>query len=212
VYTPSSAQALVAACLVLFAVVNLGNLLRYHTIRSATSAKPEIEKQIATPLFLAGLGTVAFFLESFLYLLLGYSMNLLLLLTSLDLRMMQTSSLEPFGLLVMIFGYAIFIWSVVARGRYATSWQMPSDHKLVDWGPYRYVRHPSYLGYFLMFIGFSLLWQNALALIPLIGIPGYLLITRSEEKMLVAKFGDKYVQYQKHVGQFLPKVNTGRSG
>lgn len=138
-------------------------------------------------------------------------MILLRLVTSLDLGMMQMSLLEPFGLVVMVLGYAIFIWSVVARGRYATSWQMPADHRLVDWGPYRYVRHPSYLGYFLMFTGFLLLWQNALALIPLIAIPGYLLITRSEEKMLVAKFGDKYVQYQKHVGQFLPKVSTGKS-
>lgn len=210
-YTSFLAQAIVAVCLVLFIVVNLSNFLRYHTSRSATSVKPEIEKQIATPLFLAGSGTVAFFLESFLYLLLGYSMNLLLLVTSLDLDMLQTSLLEPFGLLVMVLGYAIFIWSVVARGRYATSWQMPADHKLVDWGPYRYVRHPSYLGYFLMFIGFLLLWQNALALIPLIAIPGYLLITRSEEKMLVAKFGNKYVQYQKHVGQFLPKLRSSKS-
>jgi protein-S-isoprenylcysteine O-methyltransferase Ste14 len=198
-------------CLVCFIAVNLSNFLQFHARRSATSTKPEIEKQIAAPLFLSGLGTVAFFLESFLYLLLGYSMNLLLLVTSLDLDMMHTSLLGPFGLLVMVLGYAIFIWSVIARGRYATSWQMPADHKLVDWGPYRYVRHPSYLGYILMFIGFLLLWQNALALIPPIAIPGYLLITRSEEKMLVAKFGDKYLQYQKRVGQFLPKVSSGKS-
>jgi protein-S-isoprenylcysteine O-methyltransferase Ste14 len=62
-----------------------------------------------------------------------------------------------------------------------------------------------------MFIGFLMLWRNILALIPLIAIPGYVLITRSEEKMLVAKFGEKYVQYQKHVGRFLPKVRMGKS-
>ena len=210
-YTSFLAQAIVAVCLVLFIAVNLSNFLRYHTSRSATSAKPEIEKRIATALFLAGAGTVAFFLDSLLYVLLGYSKDLFLLVTSLGFDTMQTSLLEPFGLFVMVLGYAFFIWSVVARGRYATSWQMPADHKLVDWGPYRYVRHPSYLGYFLMFIGFLMLWRNILALIPLIAIPGYVLITRSEEKMLVAKFGEKYVQYQKHVGRFLPKVRMGKS-
>jgi protein-S-isoprenylcysteine O-methyltransferase Ste14 len=118
---------------------------------------------------------------------------------------------ELFGLLVMVLGYAIFIWSVLARGRYATSWQMPTDHKLVDWGPYRYVRHPSYLGYFLMFIGFVLLWHNALALVTLIAIPGYVLTTFREEEMLRVKFREEYVQYQKHVGRFLPKVSLSKS-
>jgi protein-S-isoprenylcysteine O-methyltransferase Ste14 len=88
---------------------------------------------------------------------------------------------------------------------------MPAGHKLVDWGPYRYVRQPSYLAYFLMFIGFLLMWHNALALIPLIAIPGYVLITHSEEKMLETRFGDRYVEYKKNVGRFLPKMSPGKS-
>lgn len=114
-------------------------------------------------------------------------------------------------MLVMVLGYAIFIWSVIARGRYATSWQMPTDHKLVDWGPYRYARHPSYLGYFLMFMGFVLLWQNVLAIIPLVAIPAYVVITRREEEMLVAKFGKQYMQYQNNVGRFVPKLPSSKS-
>jgi protein-S-isoprenylcysteine O-methyltransferase Ste14 len=195
---------IVAGCLLLFIAVNLDNLLCYHTARSASSERPEIEKRIVVALLLAGLGTIAFFLESFLYVLLGFSIDLFR--SFLSVGIVQLDPLEPFGLLVMVLGYALFIWSVVARGRYATSWQMPANHKLVDWGPYRYVRHPSYLGYFLMFIGFLLLWHDLLALIPLVAIPGYGLITRREEEMLLAKFGEKYVQYQKNVGRFLPKM------
>jgi protein-S-isoprenylcysteine O-methyltransferase Ste14 len=67
------------------------------------------------------------------------------------------------------------------------------------------------MGYFLMFIGFILLWHNALALVPLIAIPGYVLIALREEEMLVAKFREEYVQYQKHVGRFLPKIPLGKS-
>jgi protein-S-isoprenylcysteine O-methyltransferase Ste14 len=196
----------VAACLFIFMAINLDNLMRYHKSRSATSGKPEIVKRIVVPLLLAGIGTIAFFLESFLYLLLGYSESLFFLFTSLEFDMIRFGLLEPLGLLVMALGYAIFVWSVLVRGRYATSWQMPVDQKLVDWGPYRYVRHPSYLGYFLMFTGFLFVWHNLLALIPLTAIPGYVLLTLREEEMLVAKFGEEYVRYQKRVGRFLPKI------
>jgi protein-S-isoprenylcysteine O-methyltransferase Ste14 len=197
----------VAACLSLFAIVNLDNILRFHRIRSATSAEPGIEKRIAVPLLLAGTGTIMFFLESFLYLLLTFSESFRLP-TFLDLGVIWVNVLALSGSLVMVLGYGIFIWSVVARGRYATSWQMPTNQKLVDWGPYRYVRHPSYSGYFLMFIGFLLMWQNALALIPLIAIPGYARITNREEEMLVATFGTKYLEYRKHVGRFLPRISV----
>jgi protein-S-isoprenylcysteine O-methyltransferase Ste14 len=207
----SFADVLVAVCLFLFIGINLDNLLRYHAGFSAESERFEIEKPIAVPLLLAGIGTIAFFLESFLYVFLGFSNDLVPPLAYLGFGTVQMVQLESFGLLVTVLGYAIFIWSVLARGRYATSWQMPADHKLVDWGPYRYVRHPSYMGYFLMFIGFILLWHNALALVPLIAIPGYVLIALREEEMLVAKFREEYVQYQKHVGRFLPKIPLGKS-
>ena len=204
----SLASVLVAVCLLLFMSINLDNLLRYHAGFSAGSKRLEIEKPIAVPLLLAGVGTVAFFLESFLYVLLGFSYDLFPLPRYLVFEITQ---LEFFGLLIMVLGYAIFIWSVLARGRYATSWQMPTDHKLVNWGPYRYVRHPSYLGYFLMFTGFALLWHNVLALVPLIAIPGYMLITLREEEMLVTRFKEAYLLYQKNTGRFLPKIPLTKS-
>jgi protein-S-isoprenylcysteine O-methyltransferase Ste14 len=39
-----------------------------------------------------------------------------------------------------------------------------------------------------------------------VGIPGYYGIARAEEKILIQKFGEQYVTYQKEVGMFLPKV------
>jgi protein-S-isoprenylcysteine O-methyltransferase Ste14 len=202
----SFAGGIVASCLVLFTAINLDNLLRYTAGRSAASSKPEIEKRLATPLLLAGIGTVAFFVESFLYVILGYWANLRALVSSLDIGTGQIGLMDSFGSLVMVLGYAIFIWSVLVRGKYATSWQMPDDHKLVNWGPYRYVRHPSYLAYFLMFTGFLLMWGNFLALVPLVAVPGYVMLAFREEEMLVAKFGERYVQYRKHVGRYLPKI------
>ena len=189
----------------IFIIVSLHNLLRYHAGFSETSQDAGAEKPIVAPLLLAIIGTATFFFESILYMFLGFSNRILPLFSSPGTTQMMF--LEHFGMLAMVVGYAIFVWSVLARGRYATSWQMPADHVLVDWGPYRYVRHPSYLGYFLMFIGFLLLSQNMLALISLIAIPGYALISRREEEMLVTRFGERYLQYQKNVGRFLPKLS-----
>jgi len=198
--------AVVAGCLLFFVVVNLHNLLLYHAGFSATSQNADVERPMATPLLLAIMGTAVFFFESILYIFLCFSNRPFPLSSG-----MTQANLESFGMFVMVVGYAIFLWSVLARGRYATSWQMPADHILVDWGPYRYVRHPSYLGYFLMFIGFLFLSQSVLALASLIAIPGYALITRREEEMLVSKFGDRYLRYQTSVGRFLPSVLVRKS-
>jgi protein-S-isoprenylcysteine O-methyltransferase Ste14 len=114
--------------------------------------------------------------------------------------------LRVVGIIILVIGFAIFDWSIIVRGRYATSWKMAEDHKLVTWGPYRYVRHPSYLSYFLMFLGMFLLRQTIIALIPIIAIPGYILLSEKEEKLLIQRFGKHYLEYMKHTGKFVPKI------
>jgi len=149
---------------------------------------------------------VLFFLDSVLYVIIGFLGFQFPQIALFDFAFMDIQGLEFAGALVMTIGYVTFIWSVIARGKYATSWIMPPGHKLVDWGPYRYVRHPSYLGYFLMFLGFFLLWPNILALVPIVAIPGYVLVTTQEEEMLKKRFGNAYVEDAQGVGRFLPRV------
>jgi protein-S-isoprenylcysteine O-methyltransferase Ste14 len=82
---------------------------------------------------------------------------------------------------------------------------MSEDHKLVTRGPYRFVHHPSYLGYFLMFFGLFFTWLNLLAVFPLVAVPGYMQVVANEEEILIRRFGEVYVKYQKITGLFLPK-------
>lgn len=124
------------------------------------------------------------------------------------LQVPQPEAVRAIGSAVFALGAALFSWSVLARGRYSVSWAMPIDQKLVTWGPYRYIRHPSYTGYFLMFAGLFLAWFNLLAAIPLLGIPGYYRISKREEKMLVLRFGDSYIEYQKKTGRFFPRLSA----
>ncbi|MCK5022506.1 MAG: isoprenylcysteine carboxylmethyltransferase family protein, partial [Candidatus Pacebacteria bacterium] len=81
-------------------------------------------------------------------------------------------------------------------------------NRLVTWGAFRYVRHPSYVGYFLMFAGFVLLLRNPMALLPLVAVPGYVGLAVFEEQLLVEEFGDSYVKYQKRTGRFIPKLRS----
>ena len=106
------------------------------------------------------------------------------------------SSVQTFGIAMMIFGYII-----VFLGLHALSYD-----KLVTSGPYRYVRHPQYVGYFIVFAGFFLLLLNLIALLPLLSIPGQVRMATVEEEFLTKKFGNSYVNYKKATGKFFPKI------
>lgn len=161
-------------------------------------------------LVLAALGTVTFFLETGAYIFVVFlGLSGVLTHSPLQLRFLYDSWVQLIGLGLTVWGYILFDWSVLARGAYATSWEMPENQKLVTWGPYSYVRHPSYLAYFLLFIGLFLTLINLAAMIPVIAIPGYVAVATKEEEMLTERFGAIYTEYQHRTGKFLPKLQEG---
>lgn len=89
---------------------------------------------------------------------------------------------------------------------FSTSWEMRENHKLVTWGPYQHIRHPSYAAYFTLSIGLFLTLLNMVAVIPLLAILGYAGITESEEELLTRRFGEPYIQYQQATGRFFPRL------
>jgi protein-S-isoprenylcysteine O-methyltransferase Ste14 len=78
---------------------------------------------------------------------------------------------------------------------------------LVKTGIYRYIRHPLYLSIFLFGTGVMLKnpepVQLTLAFINLIAI---YLTARIEEKEMIAKFGDQYLEYMKATKMFIPFI------
>jgi protein-S-isoprenylcysteine O-methyltransferase Ste14 len=157
-------------------------------------------------LAIAALGTFTLFIESAAYPILVF-LNVQRILTDswLQLHFLYDSWAQAVGISLTAFGYFLFIWSVLARGRYSTAWEMPENHKLVTWGPYRYVRHPSYLAYLILFAGLFLALLNMVAIPLLLAIPGYVHITAVEEELLTRRFGDAYKQYQQKTGKFWPR-------
>ncbi len=83
------------------------------------------------------------------------------------------------------------------------------NHSLITGGPYRYVRHPMYVGFFLLFFSSFLISENWL-----IGLSGMMTILtlmtlrlKLEEENLEQYFGNDYLAYRMKTGAFLPKCS-----
>jgi protein-S-isoprenylcysteine O-methyltransferase Ste14 len=194
-------------CLVCFSLVNLHNILRTHKQASHMKASAEVTHLGDFIVGVAALGTFIYALEVLIYEFLVFSGNNWVFSNlPAQFQFLSVFFLQLVGVVLTFIGYFLFMWSVIARGRYSVSWEMPEDQKLVTWGPYRYVRHPSYFGYFLMFVGFFFLWPNVFTLFPFSAIPSYFKITFEEERLLVKRFGDAFIEYQKKTGRLFPKI------
>ncbi|TMI26766.1 isoprenylcysteine carboxylmethyltransferase family protein [Candidatus Bathyarchaeota archaeon] len=83
---------------------------------------------------------------------------------------------------------------------------MSEDHKVVNKGPYRLVRHPSYTGALITFIGLGLAvqsWGALLVLMVFFGMAyGYRI--RIEEGALVSELGQDYMNYVKQTKRLIP--------
>ncbi|MBI3019264.1 MAG: isoprenylcysteine carboxylmethyltransferase family protein [Deltaproteobacteria bacterium] len=83
--------------------------------------------------------------------------------------------------------------------------QYPS--KLVMKGIYQYLRHPRYLEFILEVLGIAILSGRVWNFILLVYIvPAVWLLSVVEERELVQRFGQSYIEYRKRVGRFFPKI------
>jgi protein-S-isoprenylcysteine O-methyltransferase Ste14 len=107
------------------------------------------------------------------------------------------------GCLILI-GTFVACWGRISRGTRAFSRGIPI--LLETKGMYRYIRHPLYASYCCYFIGFPLFLQSFLVLPLILGIPGYYVIAKQEEKDLIKYFGEQYTQYRERTGCFIPRI------
>jgi protein-S-isoprenylcysteine O-methyltransferase len=113
------------------------------------------------------------------------------------------------GAVLFVSGAALNAWSYSLLGKYLSDRvQVLPDHKLVAAGPYRYVRHPGYLGQIIAYIGLGLVLQSWLALLLILSVSGALLAyrIRFEEPLRGAELGATYAQYAKRTKHLLPFV------
>lgn len=82
------------------------------------------------------------------------------------------------------------------------------EHRLAVDGPYARLRHPQYVGFVLIMLGFLLQWPTLITLVTFpILIVMYVRLARREEKETMTQFGDEYPVYAKHTPAFLPRLS-----
>jgi len=111
------------------------------------------------------------------------------------------------GISLMFLGILIRQWAIAVLGRFfSLTVRVAEDHRVVEKGPYRLVRHPSYTGVLITFIGLAMAVQSLGALLVLLGVfsisYGYRM--RVEEKTLLSELGQDYANYMKRTKRLIP--------
>ncbi|SHF39961.1 Protein-S-isoprenylcysteine O-methyltransferase Ste14 [Modicisalibacter ilicicola DSM 19980] len=110
----------------------------------------------------------------------------------------------PFHLLSMVFiGAGFVIIAVAWRALYATQ----REGRLATDGPYAHVRHPQYVGFVLVMVGFLLQWPTLLTLVmfPVL-VWMYRRLALREETEVAARFGEEWRRYASKTPRFLPRL------
>lgn len=113
------------------------------------------------------------------------------------------------GLTLFIVGIILRWYSIWMLGRFFTvDVAIAKEHRLIDSGPYRLLRHPSYTGALLAFIGFGLCLNNWLSMLCLVGpiAAAFLFRIHVEERALRDALGDDYRAYSQRTKRLIPFV------
>lgn len=112
---------------------------------------------------------------------------------------------------LFLFGGGVILrwYSIVRLGRFFTvDVSIAKEHRVVDSGPYRFVRHPSYTGALIAFLGFGLCLGNWLSILLLMVpiLAAFLWRIRIEEQALIDGLGEDYRAYMRRTARLIPLV------
>lgn len=110
------------------------------------------------------------------------------------------------GVTLFVIGGALRLWPVYVLGpRFSGLVAIQTGHRLETSGPYRVIRHPSYLGLLINSLGWALAFRSgvgvlltALTLLPLVAR------IEAEEALLARHFGAAYAAYRARTARLLP--------
>jgi len=112
------------------------------------------------------------------------------------------------GLALFSLGFVGTHWAEASLDKqFSVYVTIQDDHKLVTDGPYRYIRHPRYLGIIAFTMGISLVFRSWLALIIVAALT-LVLVWRihGEEALMHQKFGKDWEAYCQKSWRLIPFV------
>ena len=122
--------------------------------------------------------------------------------------MLSLWALVP-GSVLLALGIGIRGWAILTLGReFSLVVRTTEDQKLIERGPYAFVRHPAYTGSLLTVLGFAFFVGNAvgIAVTLVVVVPAFLYRIGVEETALRLRFPLEYQRYTERTWRLLPGV------
>jgi protein-S-isoprenylcysteine O-methyltransferase Ste14 len=113
------------------------------------------------------------------------------------------------GLIVLLLGRLLrrHCWKMLGQ-HFTGDVKASPDQPVIESGAYRWVRHPSYTGGILMYLGTGIALTNSLSAILMFvaGAAGYVYRVWVEEQVLQTNLGVRYQEYMRRTKRFVPYV------
>jgi protein-S-isoprenylcysteine O-methyltransferase Ste14 len=139
---------------------------------------------------------------------LGYALSFLIGATRIG-RIYDWNTLFVVGMALFVIGFIVRIHSLLTLKQYFTySVAKVENHKIIETGLYKFIRHPGYLGQLIIFIGISTSISNWLSVLVMM-IPitlGYLYRIKVEERFMLEQLGGDYLNYQERTKRLIPMI------
>jgi protein-S-isoprenylcysteine O-methyltransferase Ste14 len=113
------------------------------------------------------------------------------------------------GLALMLAGIVLRQWSIAMLGRsFTVVVRVREGQQVIDTGPYRWVRHPSYTGMLVTFAGYGLALGNWISILCAVVVPliGIVVRIRVEEQALLEGLGEPYRRFAERRKRLVPGV------
>jgi protein-S-isoprenylcysteine O-methyltransferase Ste14 len=101
----------------------------------------------------------------------------------------------------------IFAGFILLAKSWGILYEAQRRHEIAASGPYAYVRHPQYLAFIMIMLGFLLQWPTlvTLTMFPIL-VYMYVRLARREEQDAIADFGEQYRRYSSETPAFFPRI------
>lgn len=133
----------------------------------------------------------------------------IIIMYNINLPFSNNFSVPYLGIFLIIVGVIIRAWAIISLWKsFTVDVAIDENQKLKTNGLYKLIRHPSYLGNLISFIGLGLSFNNILSFLVIASlvISAFLYRIRIEEKVLSQNFGQEYTDYMKKTKKLIPFI------
>jgi protein-S-isoprenylcysteine O-methyltransferase Ste14 len=142
----------------------------------------------------------------------AYFVSVLFLLASWVLNYFKIGTFSSWvgwlGIMIALTGLSLRWWANRTLGAFYTrTLKVAENQTIIQEGPYRFIRHPGYLGMILLWTGIATATANWIVMLVVLIVTfcAYVYRIRNEEKMLLST-NINYAEYRSHTWRLIPFV------